>query len=439
MPSPSVEPLSPFQRVLPPITIAFSKDVVMNPAVVGRVGDLRAEILPAELKARLSWTAPDMGGTSVTRYEVKYALTIGEILDNFDTATAWTHATPFPLASGSETTFTIDLTRNPSLLDQTLFVAIRGFKDQSPDAVPGPVSNWVRVLVPSPPPPPPPPASTYPSSPTDDFWPQPDESVIPRIADRLEFNLELILPIIIGIIVLALCLTIYCYLCVIRRKKPEKSAQNNPQHPEKPLNVSIVPTTPTSNANISISTPMMNSPARSEPDTRTMSPHFEPCLIDPDDPKKRYSVAQYNDTHLISREGVNANGHLSVISANHANHHQNGTLVRGRTLSPYQSWTASQLLHEHERRHSPYGQVGEEYLQQDQQYAPPVPPLPAYNQQDIYGNNPHHQQQQTVPPPGQFINGYHRNGNLMLFNPSLQGSLSSVSSGDRKKRNVTMV
>uniref|UniRef100_A0A1B6L3U4 Calcium-activated chloride channel N-terminal domain-containing protein n=1 Tax=Graphocephala atropunctata TaxID=36148 RepID=A0A1B6L3U4_9HEMI len=436
MPTPSVEPLSPFQRVLPPITVSFNKDVVMNPAVVGRVGDLKAEILPSELKARLSWTAPDMGGTSVTRYEVKYALTIGEILDSFDSATAWTHATPFPLAPGSETSFTIDLTRNPSLLDQTLFVAVRGFKDQSPDAIPGPVSNWVRVLVPSPPPPPPP-VPTYPSSPTEDIWPQPDESVIPRIADRLDFNLELILPVIIGIILLALCLTIYCYLCIIRRKKPEKSSQSSSQHPEKPLNVSIVPTTPTSNANISISTPIMNSPTRSEPDTRTMSPQFEPCLIDPDDPKKRYSMAQYNDTHMMTREGVvpNSNGHLSVISANHANHHQNGTLVRGRTLSPYQSWTASQLLHEHERRHSPYGQVGEEYLQQEQQYAPPVPPLPSYNQQDIYGNH----QQQTVPPPGQFINGYHRNGNLMLFNPSLQGSLSSVSSGDRKKRNVTMV
>lgn len=433
MPSPSVEPLSPFQRVLPPITVTFSNEVLTNPANVGRVGDLEVEIVPSELKARLSWTAPDMGGTPVARYELKYANDIGDILDNFDSAYPWSHGTPFPLAPGSETSFTLDLTRNPSLLGQTFYFAVRAYKDLSTDAVPGPISNWVRVMVPSPPPPPPPPPSTYPSSSSDSNWPQPDESVIPKIADTIEFNLELILPVIIGVVVLALCLTIYCYFCVIRRKRPEKvQSPSSTKHPEKPVNVSIVPTTPTSNGTVSASSPVHSTTVRSEVDSRTLPPQFEPCLIDPEDPKKRYSVAQYNDSHMSPREVTipNSNGHLSVISAN-------GTLVRGRTLSPYQSWTASQLLHEHERRHSPYGQVGDDYTIQDQ-YAPPVPPLPSFNQQDgIYGNNMHHQQ--TVPPPGQFVNGYHRNGNLMLFNPSLQGSLSSVSSGDRKKRNVTMV
>jgi hypothetical protein len=108
-------------------------------------------------------------------------------------------------------------------------------------------------------------------------------------------------------------------------------------------------------------------------------------------------------------------------------------------------------LHEHERRTSPYGQIGDF----DTQYPPPVPPLPAYQQQqlqqqqqqqqqqgnteNIYGTAPgHYQPQQNgLPPPGQY-NNYHRN-NMILFNQSLQGSLSSVSSGDKKKRNITMV
>uniref|UniRef100_A0A2H8TG07 histone acetyltransferase n=1 Tax=Melanaphis sacchari TaxID=742174 RepID=A0A2H8TG07_9HEMI len=61
------------------------------------------------------------------------------------------------------------------------------------------------------------------------------------------------------------------------------------------------------------------------------------------------------------------------------------------------------------------------------------------NAENIYGTAPGHfqQQQNGLPPPGQY-NNYHRN-NMILFNQSLQGSLSSVSSGDKKKRNITMV
>ncbi|XP_075216970.1 calcium-activated chloride channel regulator 1-like isoform X2 [Lycorma delicatula] len=437
VPAPSVEPLSPFQRVLPPVTITFTSEHIASAMNVGRVGDLKVEVFPGELKARLSWSAPDMGGSSVARYELKYATSIGEILDNFDSASTWSHGTPFPLSPGSETTFTLELTKNPSLLDQTLYIAIRGFKDLSPDAVPGPISNWVRVLIPSPPPPPPP-SSTYPYIPTDfGSWPTQEESVIPKITEKIEFNLDLILPLIIGVILLAICLAVYCYFCVIRRRKPEKTQPNSSKHPEKPMNVSIVPTSPNSNGNVSISSPVLNSTSRSELDPRNAPPQFEPCCLIDEEPKKRYSVAQYSDTQMtLPRETtVSNNTNLSIISGNP--NPQNGTLVRGRTLSPYQSWTASQLLHEHERRHSPYGQVGDEYGHQHEQYAPPVPPLPSFNQQQstdgVYGSH-----QQTVPPPGPFVNGYHRN-NMLLFNPSLQGSLSSVSSGDRKKRNVTMV
>lgn len=427
MPTPSVESLSPFQRILPPITKIITSESLATSRNVGKVGDLRVELLASDLKARLSWISPDMGGNSVARYELKYANTVGEITDNFESAQTWSHGTPFPLAPGSETSFTLDLTRDPSLLDQTLFIAIRGFKDLSGDAVPGPVSNWVRVLIPAPPPPPPPP-STFPSAPYDTIYSSEHDSVIPKIARELDFSIEFLLPVVGGILLVTLLISLYCYFCVLRRRKPEKTKPMKNQ--EKHLNVSVVPSTPQNTANpVTISSPIMNQQLRNDLDSRTLPPQFEPQYIEED--KKRYSMAHYpEDRHMPHHQG---NG-LSVISGN-------GTLVRGRTLSPYQSWTASQLLHEHERRVSPYGQIGEEY--HHEQYPPPVPPLPAFNHPDsIYGTHPHHQQQQqTVPPPTQYTNNYSRqnSGNLMLFNPSLQGSLSSVSSGDKKKRNVTMV
>lgn len=427
MPTPSVESLSPFQRILPPITKIITSESLATSRNVGKVGDLRVELLASDLKARLSWISPDMGGNSVARYELKYANTVGEITDNFESAQTWSHGTPFPLAPGSETSFTLDLTRDPSLLDQTLFIAIRGFKDLSGDAVPGPVSNWVRVLIPAPPPPPPPP-STFPSAPYDTIYSSEHDSVIPKIARELDFSIEFLLPVVGGILLVTLLISLYCYFCVLRRRKPEKTKPMKNQ--EKHLNVSVVPSTPQNTANpVTISSPIMNQQLRNDLDSRTLPPQFEPQYIEED--KKRYSMAHYpEDRHIPHHQG---NG-LSVISGN-------GTLVRGRTLSPYQSWTASQLLHEHERRVSPYGQIGEEY--HHEQYPPPVPPLPAFNHPDsIYGTHPHHQQQQqTVPPPTQYTNNYSRqnSGNLMLFNPSLQGSLSSVSSGDKKKRNVTMV
>lgn len=125
----------------------------------------------------------------------------------------------------------------------------------------------------------------------------------------------------------------------------------------------------------------------------------------------------------------------------------NGTTGRIRTLSPFQSWTASQLLHEHERRTSPYGDKLEPNERLDEvnrhdgpqfQLPPPVPPLPAgvyeeetaYDHQRIYGENV----RGYVPGPD--YAGYLRTA----INPSLRGSLTSVNSGDvRKKRNVTMV
>ncbi|KAL1122002.1 hypothetical protein AAG570_003409, partial [Ranatra chinensis] len=410
MPAPSVEQLSPFQRILPPITLHLTTTEL----TLGRVADLRAVILAADLKARLIWTAPDMGGKSVGRYEVRYASGIGDILDSFESGTVWAYASPFPLAPGSETTFTIDFTRDPSLLDQTLYFAIRAFTDLSEYALPGPVSNWVRITVPSPPPPPPVITSTPTTIP---IWPQPEESVVPNMPENFEINLEIILPLAGGILLLLiLIITLYCYFCFRKKEKKETKTK----HPEKPLNVSIVPTENGNNVNTTTATtPVMTSPQS----------YTEEIRVEDDAQKQRYSVSNY-DTMTIPQTGGNmsilggyGNGTLTVLNEYDTRSTDNNTISRDKTLSPYQSWTASQLLHEHERRHSPYGQA-EDY---SQYYSPPVPPLPVY-QQDIYDAR--------LPPPNQFMN---YQPNPTMYNTSLQGSMSSVNSAERKRRNVTMV
>jgi calcium-activated chloride channel regulator 4 len=56
----------------------------------GRIGDLRAQVIPEDMKARLSWSSPDIGGQSVSRYQVKYAFNVQDITDGFETkATPW--------------------------------------------------------------------------------------------------------------------------------------------------------------------------------------------------------------------------------------------------------------------------------------------------------------------------------------------------------------
>lgn len=510
MTAPSVEQLNPFQRIVAPLSVTYAPDDLSSSANAGRVGDLRVVTVAApgaasaEPKARLVWTSPDMGGSpTVARYEVRYSLSLRPLLDHFDAATAWTRDSPLPLAPGSETAFALDLSGSPELLDRPLFVALRAYAQAAPDSVPGPASNWVRVLVPSPPPPPPPPSSPgnthhhrhHSSGDGDPSWTAADHqngngagSVIPRIARDIEMNYDVLVPAAGGVTLLALLALVYCVFCAVQRKrnrKPEKHSpppssqhhQQQQQQQEKSLNVSVIPN---GGGPLSISSPIMD--AKTEPPTLLLdSTRYEPCLMDAGiDPKKRYSVvagtvvpphygsAAANDQHHHYQQQQQQQYQQQQSSNNAPYHHQsNGhltvvgggaTLTRApKPLSPYQSWTASQLLHEHERRTSPYGQLADF----DGQYPPPVPPLPAYQQQqqqqqqpqqlqlqgnaeNIYGTAPggHYQQQQQqngLPAPGQYGHQFQRNNNMILFNQSLQGSLSSVSSGDKKKRNITMV
>jgi len=87
MTSPSVEQLNPFQRIITPLSVTYSAEDLSSPSVnVGRVGDLKAEIVKSELKVRLTWTSSDIGGTSVTQYDIRYSQSLRSLLNDFDSA-----------------------------------------------------------------------------------------------------------------------------------------------------------------------------------------------------------------------------------------------------------------------------------------------------------------------------------------------------------------
>lgn len=255
-------------------------------------------------------------------------------------------------------------------------------------------------------------------------------------------GIEIILPVVVGIIILAVILSLYCYFCVMKKrghdshKKPIKNS-NGLKTDKLTSAVTIVPSSP------------MGTPQHAQqgyvnhsdlPDHHTVGVPINSYTYD-DEPKKRYSLVHQQEQQLIEelkqqqmhREQNPYGGNLSVIS-------NNGIPQRnGPILSPYNSWTASQLLHEHERRHSPIeGPIPEDEMlvsghQEDHYNAPPVPPLPAYSSNgyppnyNVYGNpNPIYQSMQ-------------RNEPMPAYSASLQGSLSSVNSGEKKRRNVTMV
>lgn len=476
-----VEPISPFQRVFPRRTFYISSGDIAssNKMSVGRIGDLKVQVLPEDQKARLTWTSPDMGGNSVSRYEIRYAPSALDIMEKFETAALlWDVDQPFPLAPGSETTFTLDLSQNKDLLDKTLYFAIKAYSRVN-NELSGPISNWVRVLVPSPPPPPTVPITLSPNE--QSYWPgnsnaAGNDLVSPTLAKTIHVGLELILPVVIGFILLLVLLFVYCYLCVLKRRGKNTHKNNKNSGIKKDnLNstITIVPSSPQHSP---------QSMSQTYVGVDVPDPHQVGVPVNnygyEDDNKKRYSLVNQQEQQLIEElkqqqqmQQQRDNYGVSVISNNTINRNQ-------PILSPYNSWSASQLLHEHERRHSPLevNIMEEDHMiphqeimmngdhmsintqsldhlslngnQMPEHYTghlpPPVPPLPAFTgngypvNYSIYGvhqpQSPHH-----IPQGHAIYQSMHRNDTIPPFSPSLQGSVSSVNSGEKKRRNVTMV
>lgn len=440
-----VEPLAPFQRFISKTTIiATAEDIaVAGQITAGRIGDLKAQILSEDLKARLSWTSPDMGGDSVSHYEIRYAASVLDILDRYETAaTLWDQGQPLPLSAGSETTFTLDFNNKKDLLDQTLYFAVKSYSKTTND-ISGPISNWARVFVPSPPPPPTVPPSHSPNE--HSIWPNnaPDVETAGPSITNVSVGLDIILPVVIGLIILVVLLFLYCYFCVVKRRNRDN--QKTIKKDNLNSNITIIPSSPQNNSNNSTQTYIGND----IPDPHQVGVPVSNYGYE-DDTKKRYSLVNQQEHQLIEelkqhqqQHDMNYEG-VSIIS--------NNTINRNQILSPFNSWSASQLLHEHERRRSPMEnqeqmmqhqemmmnsehmehmshQMPEHYVQGH--LPPPVPPLPVFSDSrypsnyDVYEVQPH-----------PIYASMHRRE---PFNQSLQGSLSSVNSGEKKRRNVTMV
>ncbi|CAG9863807.1 unnamed protein product [Phyllotreta striolata] len=456
-----VQPLAPFQRVLPKRTIIISSEDIStaNDFVVGRIGDLKAKILADELKARLSWTSPDMGGDSVSHYEIRYADSVFDILDNFETkARLWDYGQPFPLSPGSETSFTLDFNQKKELLDHTLYFAIKSYSKNT-NSISGPISNWVRVLVNSPPPPPTVPP-TY-SSNDQSYWPNhgnsfDNEVAGPSISKSMPLSSNVIIAIgVVGtIIVLLIILSILYFVCKRKHVDNAKSLKDNAIKKDNlSTTVTIVPSSPQhNNSNNSTQTYV----GQDMPDPHQIGVPINNYGYE-DDTKKRYSLVHQQEQQLIEelkhhhQQRDNYEG-VSVIS--------NHSINRNQVLSPYNSWTASQLLHEHERRRSPMegNMPGQEQMMCHQgllingdadhmgpmtdaygqtHMPPPVPPLPVFSDSRY---PPNYEVYECHPQAVQHVHPiYQSMQRREPFNQSLQGSLSSVNSGEKKKRNVTMV
>ncbi|XP_034250009.1 calcium-activated chloride channel regulator 2-like [Thrips palmi] len=450
--TPAQHILPPFQRILPPLTMVLGDSASMlehdSPFTSpGRVGNLRVEVLGGEPRARLTWTSPDFGGLEADRYEIKYSTQLRELIDAFDTqAQTWEHGFPPTASPGKLISFTLDVSLEPSLLDTHFYVAMRAYPEEDVDLGPGPVSNWVRVFVKSPPP-----VVTTPTSvrggndagghdmPPWDMGPEGEDGPDQRVTGYLEIGLDIIIPVIGGVLLLVICLGVYCYLCVVRRETPRavKINHNN-------------------------GAPGGGPP---RPPATCAEADNSPCF----EQKRRLDVDDAMDMH--AQPGNHSGGHpspthsmpattkLSLIPFNTGN-------IEQKPVSPFGMWSASELLGEHDRRvnpdddehalpayhiqyqyqpyHHQHTQLPQHAVdgrppQYDQQYyqephSPPVPPLPHlhFEEDAMYGVR---QQCHPQPHPQQ---GFLQNNRAMAFNPSLQGSLSSVNS-DRKKRNVTMV
>ncbi|XP_066158992.1 calcium-activated chloride channel regulator 4-like [Euwallacea fornicatus] len=470
--------LSPFHRFLPKqallITVEDVKEQSENTLQVGRIGDLRVEVYPEDMKAKLIWTAPDMGGNRVSRYEIKFANNVLDILDKFETATTlWDVGNNgvYPMDPGSETAYILDMSTNKELLDRPWYFAVKSYGTLGAD-LSGPVSNFVRVDVPSPPPP----STIAVTNAPNAIWPDHVhpvgmDTVGPKIAKSMSVGLELILPVAIGIILLVVVLVLYCYFCVKKKAgSNHKSAKANAIKKDN-LNstITIVPSSPQHNSPQHTTYQSAEAPDPHQVGVPVSNYAYE------DETKKRYSLVNQQEQQLIEelkqqqqmqlqRDNMPpAYSGLSVIS--------NNTITRngGQPLSPYNSWSASQLLHEHERRYSPMENMmndepalmtHQEVLAQVdhmsingqnidhmsvnghaivEQYPPPVPPLPAFNNGGYPVNYAIYGVHQGPPQQNQIYQSMPRADQGVQFNQSLQGSMSSVNSGEKKRRNVTMV
>lgn len=286
----------------------------------GRIGDLKAQILEG-LKVRLAWTSPDIIGKQVARYDIKYALSLNDLIDNYDTAAIlWYHGTPFTYQIGDDTTFILNITSEPYLIGQTVYLAIRPYTELSQNAIKGPVSNWVRFTIPKPiinkadtnnP------RGVYNDN-TDfnqddddvtlnkNYNPNANNSTAIRVLQNfITINTELIIVIIVIILITLLTILIYCYYCLIKNKNRKKLT--NKENSNKNENVVVATILNNNNS----STDKMNSSLKYDNHHNSFSKK-----IDDDDMDEEYD---YDNTDYPSHHNIHSNMDTDHL---HAHNHQ---------------------------------------------------------------------------------------------------------------------
>lgn len=262
-PASKVQPLQPFQRSLPPVTLHYTQEDIDNEEKVisGRIGDLKATVLTPEKRVRLSWRSPDMGGRgTVSRYEVRYSKSLQDITDRYETSSElWEVGSPFPLAPGAETTFTLNF--SAPLLGQVLYFAVKAYgpaESQEPL-----ISNWVRVFVPRPVPPtiptgvPTTSGSSWPNYesaplPEDGFSYEGSDGIVPAVTQSPGFNTtwaRLGIPVAVILLLLLVLITLFCYYRVSRKRgkdtaKKPVNPSNGTKGDKLQSAITIVPSSP---------------------------------------------------------------------------------------------------------------------------------------------------------------------------------------------------
>lgn len=487
VPHPSKQPLPSFQRIVPTLTVFVGEQQIHNDIIdgVGSIGDLRIESIDTA-KIRLSWTAPDMCGLNVARYEVRYAFTVQDIVDSFSTSLLWKHDSPLAFSIGDHTAFTMNISADPSLIGKTIFIAVRPYARLTNKARAGHVSNYVRVQVPAP-------ALPATTNTPNVYQPPYDEYDNVNIVNESPYYSLIIIIIIIGTILLV-CFVAFSYFCLIKRRTRESEKKSkNSMNSGNSIHQIPSPSPPKQDYMFDHSSYIIS--PKEIPDPLTVGlPCHQPIDVMID--QQQYSIVQDRGDDLFERrKQENKMIYRSYGSTDSCVSNSNtNTLSRNeqqKILSPYQSWTASRLLHEHERRHSslddiihPIDHIIENDIHHNNDHisllqngerlsavfspmeaiinltpmnSPPVPPLPyttsssgyPINYQIYssgYGGNT-----QTPPmsnysslvirsnDPPQIGNRNSTNNNN---NSSLRGSLCSVHSGNdmkKKTRTITMV
>ncbi|XP_053698600.1 calcium-activated chloride channel regulator 2-like [Sabethes cyaneus] len=414
----------PFQRTLQPITVFLSQDQLdeIGSRTIGKISDLIVDV--DGMKVRLNWTTPDMGGKSIARYEIKYATSIRDIVDYYDTAAfLWHHDTPLINSVGDESSFTMNLSHEPHLIGQILYFAVRA---HALGVVGGSTSNYVRVFVPKPK------RATSLSPSTsigtesyESVWSSYDEirenhnrrvNIHQRIADTISLEVEVLLAIIAGVVFLIIIILICCYFYFFKKRtNPHEDDQKRPIKPfTSETKTSLGHNVFVTAGNVTSSSSNATSSTSASPDyvqQTNVSPSIptiynsrtlpiEQKLID--ELKHQQQMADTQSFVLTPNDAINYNSTLS------RGYKPTVTINDNRTLSPFESWSASQLLQEHEqhqRRRSPSlidnyldNDVQQFYNSQHDQMSllnnsnPPMPPPPVYTT----SNPPYfYEQQQT--------------------------------------------